>query len=143
MRETGFHNPEGISPFEYTFEKHLWTYLGENPKLQKDMMDYMTGRRGGGMRWLDIYPIASQLESNTKSREDVILLVDIGGNQGHDLKLFKSRQPNLAGRLILMDLPEVVNKIADPLEGIEVVSYDFFTPQPIKGMFGSRASFLQ
>lgn len=78
-----------------------------------------------------MYPAASELAE--KTTDDSVLLIDIGGNQGHDLKIFKERHPNLPGRLILQDLPEVVNKITTPLEGIEVIPYDFFTPQPIKG----------
>jgi hypothetical protein len=69
-----------------------------------------------------------------------VLLVDIGGNQGHDLKLFQDQEPGLPGRLVLMDLPEVVNKITTPLNGIEVIPYDFFTPQPITGFVTPRLS---
>ncbi|KAI9730961.1 MAG: hypothetical protein M1818_008036 [Claussenomyces sp. TS43310] len=134
MHEIAFQNPQDKSLFEYTFQAPLWEYLGEHPAMQKDMMDYMAGRRKGGLRWLDLFPAASELGRGSLTNEDnAVLLVDIGGNQGHDLLMFKERHPDVSGRLVLMDLPEVVSKIQGPLEGIEVVPYSFFTPQPIKG----------
>jgi hypothetical protein len=139
MRQTKFQNPQGKSPFEFTYDRTLWEHLGANPDLQRDCAAYMAGRRGGQLRWLDVYPAASQLEGKTTSRDDV-LLVDIGGNQGHDLKYFQERHPDLPGRLILQDLPEAVSKIANPLKGVEVIPYDFFTPQPIKGIIRNQFS---
>lgn len=131
LQQTNFQNPKGKSAFEFTYQTGLWQHLGKNPDLQRDCAAYMAGRRAGQLRWLDVYPAASELAE--KTTDDSVLLIDIGGNQGHDLKIFKERHPNLPGRLILQDLPEVVNKITTPLEGIEVIPYDFFTPQPIKG----------
>lgn len=136
MRETKFQNPQGQSAFEFTYQKTLWEHLGVNPDQQRDCAAYMAGRRGGQIRWLDVFPVASQLEGKMSrgSGDDNVLLVDIGGNQGHDLKIFRKRFPDLPGRLILQDLPEAVNKIPAPLEGIEVMPYNFFTPQLVKGM---------
>jgi hypothetical protein len=90
------------------------------------MMNYMAGRRKGTTRWLDVFPIKTQLEQIHSDDESSVLFVDVGGNQGHDLKLFQERVPDAKGRLVLMDLPEAVNKIIDPTNGIEVVPYDFF-----------------
>ena len=136
MHDTNFANPEGRSPFEYTFNMKMWEYISQNPVLQVGMMDYMEGRRKGAVRWLDFFPIESLLEKSSPTKEDV-LFVDIGGNQGHDLKMLKDRHPNIPGRLILQDLPKVIDGLKGPLEGIEAMPYDFFTPQPIKGIYSS------
>lgn len=128
------------------------------------MMDYMEGRRKGAVRWgashfpwkssdvlasaplkymmlipglVDVFPASTQL-SSLRNEVDAVRLVDIGGNHGHDLKLFRQAYPELTGRLILEDLPAVISKHTGPIEGIEVVPYDFFTPQPIHG----RCSFV-
>ena len=98
-------------------------------------MDYMGGRRKGGLRWPGVYPIGSQIPGTLSNKEDEILLVDIGGNQGHDLKMFKELHPNIPGRLVLMDLPEAIENNKSDMKGIEMVPYDFFTPQPVKGNF--------
>jgi hypothetical protein len=87
----------------------------------------MAGRRKGAVRWVDIFPVAEVLDTSRLSKGDA-LLVDIGGNQGHDLQLFQQRHSQLPGRLILEDLPQAVNEVKGKLEGIELVEYDFFTP---------------
>ena len=133
LLQTNFENPQGKSAFEFTYQTGLWEHLGENPDLQRDCGAYMRGRRAGQLRWLDVYPVEAELAG--KTTDDSVLLVDIGGNQGHDLEMFKERYPKVPGRLILQDLPEAIDRISPSLEGIEVIPYDFFTPQPIEGMF--------
>lgn len=96
-------------------------------------MDYMGGRRKGGLRWPDVYPVKSQIQGTLKHKEDEILLVDVGGNQGHDLKMFAELHPDIPGRLVLMDLPEAIENNKSDMKGVEMVSYDFFTPQPVEG----------
>jgi len=75
--------------------------------------------------------------ADLSTAKDAVTLVDIGGNLGHDLKLFRERWPGISGkgRVVLMDLPEVLRGNGDPLVGIEKVEYDFFTPQPIVGTY--------
>lgn len=96
-------------------------------------MNYMGGRRKGGLRWPDVYPIGSQVQGTLNNKEDEILLVDIGGNQGQDLKMFRELHPNIPGRLVLMDLPDAIENNKSDMRGIEMIAYDFFTPQPVKG----------
>jgi hypothetical protein len=60
-----------------------------------------------------------------------VLLVDVGGNQGHDLVRFRKKHPQAPGRLILQDLPAVVAGHTD--ENIEGMAYSFLDPQPVKG----------
>jgi hypothetical protein len=53
---------------------------------------------------------------------------------GHDLVGLKRKFPNLPGRLVLEDLPDVIEHAKESIEdGIEVVGYDMFTEQPLKG----------
>lgn len=134
MRATNFKNPEEKSPFEYTFGKPVWEYLKDHPDQQTNMMAFMSGRRGGASRWFNVFPLTSQIEASN-SKSGPVTLVDVGGNKGHDLKLFQESHPDLKWRLILMDLPDVVKHNVGPsFDGIEIIGYDFFTPQPVKGM---------
>ncbi|KAJ6061607.1 uncharacterized protein N7446_005727, partial [Penicillium canescens] len=66
------------------------------------------------------------------SHEDTPLVVDIGGNIGHDMERFRQAHTENASRLYLQDRPEVIklSKCPDP---VNKMSYDFFNPQPIKG----------
>ena len=61
------------------------------------------------------------------------LLIDIGGGLGHDLIAFRKRFPELSGKLIVQDIPVVVDSIKDLPTGINAMTHDFFKPQPVKG----------
>lgn len=79
------------------------------------------------------YPVQERLMQGIKSGKGEVAVVDIGGNVGYDLQELKSKHPNLPGRLVLQDRPDIIAKAAATGEGFEAMSYDFFTEQPIKG----------
>lgn len=93
----------------------------------------MRENRKGNKPWFTIYPFANELGKSC-SNADNVLLVDIGGNRGADILEFHQTHPDLAGRLILQDLPETISNVDKSImDGIELQPYDFFTPQPVKG----------
>jgi len=56
--------------------------------------------------------------------------------------IFHKAFPDLAGRVILQDLPAIIESgLKEELAGfgIEAIAHNFFTPQPIKG---ARAYYL-
>ena len=59
--------------------------------------------------------------------EEGVAIVDVGGGMGHDLVELKKKHPELSGRFILQDLPQVIEQVPQPLEGIEVTVHDFYT----------------
>ncbi len=65
-----------------------------------------------------------------------IVLVDIGGGIGHDLSAFHDKYPALKGKLVLQDLPVVIESVKDIPTKIEALAQDFFQPQQIKGAKG-------
>lgn len=79
------------------------------------------------------YPVQEQLIDNAKTGKDDVLIVDVGGNKGHDLEEFASKWPNAPGRLILQDQPHVLQEIQSLNPAIEPKIHDFFTEQPVKG----------
>lgn len=88
-------------------------------------------------RWLDPghFPIRKVLGEEAKINEDnPVLLVDVGGGKGHDLALFQKMYSDLPGGLVLQDIPYVIEQAGALPAGIEAMPYDFFTPNPIKGM---------
>ncbi len=61
-----------------------------------------------------------------------VLIVDVGGGKGDTLRDLRLARPDLEGRMIVQDLPEVIaGKEKTP--GVEAMAHDFFTPQPIEG----------
>ncbi|CAI7671286.1 unnamed protein product [Penicillium pancosmium] len=90
----------------------------------------MSSRREGRPNWFSIYPI-EQLMTGAVASPDAVFLVDVGGNQGHDLARFHAQYPKPPGRLILQDLPKIISSVERV--GIEKIPYSFLNPQPIKG----------
>lgn len=84
--------------------------------------------------WLDIYPHQMLVES---AIGDTAVVVDVGGNIGHDLERFRVAHPEVAPRLVLQDRPDVVglSKCPDP---VQKMAHDFFTPQPVQGQYNTR-----
>ena len=66
--------------------------------------------------------------------ENLVIMVDIGAGRGQLLKEFRKERPDLVGRMIAQDLPEVITGIASS-HGVETMCYDFFEPQPVKGSY--------
>lgn len=90
-----------------------------------------------GVDWFDFFPVATKFQGVAPTES---LLVDIGGGLGHQLIAFKQRYPDLAGRIILQDLPVVLGDIKELHPGIETMPHDFFKEQPTKG---ARAYFMR
>lgn len=79
-------------------------------------------------------PSASLSSANLKLDPEAVLMVDIGGANGSQAIDFKAQFPHLPGRYVVQDLflPKA-DGVSKHSEGVELMSYDFFTPQPIKG----------
>lgn len=133
LRINSYRNPHDnrTTAFAHAFGSEFWTWLKQNPKHAAVFAGFMASRREGRPSWLDIYPVEQELSG--PAGEKTVTLVDIGGNQGHDLINLKARYPNLQGALVLQDLPEVVAKASfQDEEGISAMGHNFFDPQPIK-----------
>lgn len=79
------------------------------------------------------FPVKERIEQGMTRNDNEVAIVDVGGGMGHDLVELKKKQPEIPGRFILQDLPQVIEQISQPLEGIEAMTHDFYTEQPIKG----------
>jgi hypothetical protein len=109
---------------------HYFDWLSQRPKVQSAFNTTMAiARQGRGPEWFDFYPVEERLSIPNVDAAS-ILLVDIGENVGHDLINFHEKFPNLPGRLIFEDLPQVVASAQHLPKGIEGIGHDFFQSQP-------------
>lgn len=83
-----------------------------------------------GDDWIESFPVEKEVGSFSAAPEQGIL-VDVGGGFGQQAIAFKSKFPNLPGRLIVQEIPSTLEG-AQPVDGIELAEHDFFQPQPIK-----------
>lgn len=132
LRTNNYQNPHDnrATAFAHAFGSEFWTWLKRNPKHAATFAGFMASRREGRPSWFDIYPVEQELSGPTG--EKTVTLVDIGGNQGHDLVNLKAKCPNLQGELVLQDLPDVVAKANFNDPSISAMGHNFFDPQPIK-----------
>ena len=142
MRGPGIHQfadgPGEMTLFEYAHgSKSIFDYLEKDPEQKQAFDDYMKSRRLGP-QWFDIYPVATKF-ANARKDAEAILLVDIGGGPGQEVDLFKQRYPDIPGLCVLQDLPLTIERIDKLHEGIERMVYNFFEPQPVKGIKNKTA----
>ncbi|GKZ49885.1 hypothetical protein AbraIFM66951_002594 [Aspergillus brasiliensis] len=140
LRKTNYRNPSDGKDcaFQRGFRTplHFFDFLRENPTHAVQFNNHMSAYHQGRPSWMDVgfYPVLSLVAETNISTQDA-LLVDMGGSLGHDLSEFQRKWPQVPGRLILQDLPKVVEQARgmnlDP--AIELMPHDFFTEQPIKG----------
>lgn len=107
----------------------LFDYYNAHPREGASFNHVMGGVMAHQASWLDIYPHESIVATERQGVGP--LVVDIGGNVGHDLDRFRAAYPDRAAQLYLQDRASVVklSKCPDPVNKME---YDFFTPQPIR-----------
>ncbi|KAE8373714.1 S-adenosyl-L-methionine-dependent methyltransferase [Aspergillus bertholletiae] len=142
LQVIGYKNPEDpfFAPLQYAHnvKKDGFLWLCENPAALTRFNAFMEGQRADRPHWADWFPVPDQILAGAHKGSDGPLLVDIGGGRGHDLLGFKQRFPDAPGRLVLEDLPAVIEEARSALDlkgnGIDMVPYDFFAQQqPIQG----------
>ncbi|KAG4412197.1 hypothetical protein IFR04_014657 [Cadophora malorum] len=138
LEKTGYRNPTDAynSPFQLTMGTDLlyWDWLKTRPRDQEAFNITMSlNRATRGINWFEFYSVEEKLIVESDSD---IVLVDIGGGIGHDLSAFHDKYPALKGKLVLQDLPVVIESVKDIPTKIEALAQDFFQPQQIKGAKG-------
>ncbi|KAL2812683.1 S-adenosyl-L-methionine-dependent methyltransferase [Aspergillus cavernicola] len=139
LEKTNYRNPTSATntafQMGYDSDMGFFGHVQQEPITAKRFNNHMGVYAQGRVRWMDagFYPVQEQLIDGTTIGKDDILLVDVGGSFGHDLSDFRRKWPNVPGRLVLQDLPEVVSSVKDLHPSIDVMGHDFFTEQPIEG----------
>ena len=144
LERTSFANPtrsaEGNGLWQYAFNTPLdfWAWLEEDPERARVFHSSMTARRQASAdhAWFKMYPVLENLCSTMSADSDEVLMIDIGGGWGQDLLDFRSAFPSAPGRLLLQDQAHTLAEVdEESLKSgrIEMISHNFFDPQPVKG----------
>lgn len=80
--------------------------------------------------WLDV--VDFQTEMAKGSGDDDVVFVDVGGGNGSQIAALKKSWPDIKGRMILQDQAYVLERAME-VEGMDKITYDFLTEQPVKG----------
>ncbi|KAL8823106.1 MAG: hypothetical protein Q9191_006172 [Dirinaria sp. TL-2023a] len=147
LAKTQYKNPEDPADSAFTLghgtKDQFFVWLTSRPERLSQFQNHMTGKAQGRSSWMDphFFPVEERLVKGAKTGEDAVFLVDIGGGKGHDLAELHQKHPNLPGKLVLQDHPDVIKEAeASGLDKkIVPMGYDFFTPQTL---IGARAYFM-
>jgi hypothetical protein len=120
--------------YAYNTKLHMFQYLQSHPPYGSMFNDLMGGYAYGRISWVDegFYPVKTRLIEGLETAADAVLLVDVGGSVGHDMERFREKFPDVPGRLVVEDLPEVIAQIERLHSKIERVTYNFHDEQPVK-----------
>ncbi|PYI09955.1 S-adenosyl-L-methionine-dependent methyltransferase [Aspergillus sclerotiicarbonarius CBS 121057] len=135
FKNNGWKNPNDVydGPFQYAMgtTSHYFDFLASEPYYQQAFNTVMTiSHRRQGQNWFNFFPVEEKMGD---AKDSDVLLVDVGGSQGGDITAFQQTFPHLQGRLVLQDLPIVINAMTEFPTGIECQGHDFFDEQPVKG----------
>jgi len=123
LANIGYKNPSNPTDAVFQYAKgwkgDLFQYYDTHPRQGKSFNNLMGGVRVHQAGWLDIFPHNTLLDSNPLQP----LLVDVGGNVGHDIERFRLAHPNTAARLYLGDRLEVVHTRYIPTKVSPTLSY--------------------
>ena len=137
LAQSGYKNPESTEgPWQYAHntQLHMFEWLKERPKKLHNFNVFMGGQRQDRVPFFDAYPMDQILFKDFHESSENVLLVDVGGGHGYNLEAFKKCFPDVSGKLILQDLPVVIDEIKDLDESIIRWKHNFFDPQPVIGM---------
>lgn len=133
LAERKYQNPTELldTPFNkaWNTDLPLWDWLAQHPREGAHFNRFMHAQRSSVKNCFSVLPITEQCADWPGDKP---VFVDVGGGVGQQCVAIKEQFPNLPGKVVLQDLPSVVADVTLP-EGIEVMAYDFFTPQPVKG----------
>jgi hypothetical protein len=134
------HQPEDLydlkkSPFCFSLGKEGKTYyeaLEENVE-QRNIWNACMQAIEKNMPISGMFPWTS-LKENVEKEPERAFFVDVAGGRGQALLKLQEEVPGaFGGKLILQDLPVVINSLKpEDIPGIEPMVYDIFTPQPVK-----------
>ena len=128
LKETGYQNEPKGSAFQKALgtELGLYPWLKDRPNVLKNFQAAM--RLNKDINSMDVVPF----DDNVSGGHDGVVFVDIGGNFGHQAAKVLSKYPELAGRVVVQDRREVIQRHPD-IKDIQWLEHDFFKTQPVKG----------
>ncbi|GLB03880.1 hypothetical protein AtubIFM57258_009127 [Aspergillus tubingensis] len=139
LKQNGFRNPTDPTKSPYQLgqrvDEHFFELVQKNPTLAKQFGNHMSAYHQGRPSWMDkgFYPVQERLIEGTELSEKDVFLVDVGGSTGHDVSEFRRKWLEVPGRLVVQDLPQVIETVKDVHVSIDPMAHNFFTEQPVKG----------
>ena len=141
LESTKYQNPTDYNngAFQYGHRTKLgpFEYVKEDPERVKVYNSAMQSFAtiGDARKSAGSFPYYQVMDTDEIMNTDV-MIVDVGGGRGQALRAIKEVFPDLKGRMVLQDKPDVIEdaKASGLPSFIEPMAASFFELQPIKGM---------
>ena len=143
FRQNGYRNPDNArnGPFQFANDcvgKTALEFWMENPYPGEGRRfnTAMHSMRDSSGLWVDWFPVEMYFhEKISDSHSDRAFLVDVGGGHGTNIKAVARKFPDLRARMLLQDLPAVLDEVGEgELDSrVEKQAIDFFQGQPVRG----------
>ncbi|PYH81826.1 S-adenosyl-L-methionine-dependent methyltransferase [Aspergillus uvarum CBS 121591] len=137
LRDTHYQNPEDQSagPIQYTYHTQMnsFEWLASHKAAHARFHAYVEGVREGQSDWVDWFSVQARILDGYASIPSDPLIVDVAAGSGRDMLAFKRKFPDVAGRIIIQDLPVVFQDVHCQDLGLEKIEHDVFAPQPVVG----------
>jgi demethylsterigmatocystin 6-O-methyltransferase len=128
-----YRNPTDLrdTPFNtaWSTKLPLWDWLAEHPEQREHFNRFMYAQRSSVKNCFSTLALDEGVYGWPAEK---LLFVDVGGGTGQQCVALRERWPDVKAKVLLQDLPSVVENVQLP-EGIDVMAYDFFTKQPATG----------
>jgi len=117
----------------YQTKLPAFAWIISQPEKLGNFRQYMTVQHSGMPDWLSVFPVETECARWNKDKSnDATLLVDVGGSLGHQCIAFREKYPNIPGKIVLQDLPQMLEDL--PLSTVfEKMPHNFWEIQPVKG----------
>ncbi|KAL5340853.1 S-adenosyl-L-methionine-dependent methyltransferase [Aspergillus crustosus] len=137
LESTNYTNPSDLNNCIFQsakggFKGDFFQYYTENPREGAAFNTIMGSVVAAQTNWLDIIPVQEHILADADPDPSSPLIVDVGGNIGHDMEKVRLAFPDLASRFYLQDLPAVIARAKCP-DPVHKIAHDFFQPQSVHG----------
>lgn len=134
LSSISYENPADHQPSLFGYARHtdktMFEWLEGQPEQRRIFAEFQSATSEISHHRLK--PFLQKVLSETSSGFEVAF-VDVGGGRGATLhEVCKDFSPPLKGRVVLQDLPKVVEGLGTQ-DGVQAMPYSFLDPQPVKG----------
>jgi hypothetical protein len=136
LKSTNYKHVDGApGPFQdaHNTKDGMFQWLINDPPMMSNFNAFMSGNLETRKNWFEAFPVDEIILNDASKDSESVLLVDIGGGEGHDIQGFHRAFPASVGQLVLQDLPPTIDDIKSLDAAVVRQKYDFFTKQPVVG----------
>lgn len=137
LEKTGFAHVDGApGPFQdcNNSPDGMFDNLIKRPDMMTNFNAFMAGTLMMRPDWFNAFDAQSiVLDGAKKDDPEAVLFIDVAGGEGHDVAAFQKAYPDAPGKLVLQDLPPVIDNIKSLDDRIVRQKIDMFQEQPVKG----------